>query len=134
MVVKFSWPRSSRESEVNFVEKARKIGETNALVEGHVPTMHGHLDPPHVTCSTRHIRDFLKLDTNGERVLRVIAFRRLEEIKLLDEEHMLIAFLDCFLCKLLSDSLRRLMGLTLRQVIGLCGITSSSTGTSALET
>jgi len=28
----------------------------------------------------------------------VIVFRRLEDIKFLDEEHMLIAFLDCFFC------------------------------------
>ena len=106
MVVKFSWPRKSQVSEVDFIERARIIGESNKLVENHIPTVHGHLDPPYVTCSTRFIREFLRLKLNGERVLRVIAFRRLEEIKYLDEEHMLIAFLDSFFCKLQFRSLQ----------------------------
>ena len=99
MVVKFSWPRSSRESEADFIKSAREIGESNGLVEGHIPTVLGHLDPPYVTCSTKPIRQFLGLDVNGERVLRVIAFRRLEEIKFLGKEDMFIAFLDTFFCE-----------------------------------
>src|SRR5258708_16797712 len=127
MVVKFSWPRKSRRSEVEFIEEARIIGERNELVKDHIPTVHGHLDPPYITCSTRFIREFLGLEVDGERVLRVIAFRRLVEIKYLDEGHMLIAFLDSFFCKLLSQSLCHLIALTPRQVTGFCGITASST-------
>lgn len=134
MIVKFSWPRKSRESEVKFIKEARKIGATNDLVKDHVPTILGHLDPTYITCSTRPIREFLGLKVDGERVLRVIVFRRLTEIKFLDEEHMLIAYLDCFFCEFLSLSLRHLMALTLWQVIGLCGRIASSTETSALGT
>ena len=134
IVVKFSWPRNSRDSEVDFIEEAKKIGESNELVKNHIPTVRGHLDPPFVTCSTRYIREFLGLKTDGERVLRVIAFRRLEKIKYLDKEHMLIAYLDAFLCKLLLRLVRQLMGLTMRQVTGLCGWKGSSTGISALGT
>ena len=64
-----------------------------------IPTIIGHMDPPYLTCSTKIIRQFLGLDTDRARVLRVIVFRRLEEIKYLDQEDMLIAFLDCFFCK-----------------------------------
>ena len=99
LIVKFSWPEETRVSEVTFIDRAEQIGNTNELVKGHIPTMLGSIDPPHLTCSTSLIRQFLGLDISGARVLRVIVFRRLEEIKYLDEEHMLIAFLDCFFCK-----------------------------------
>ena len=113
LIVKFSWPRS-RESKVKFIEEAREIGESNDLVKNHIPTMVDNSDPPYVTCSTRPIRQFLGLKAEGERVLRVIAFHRLREIKFLDEEDMMIAFLDCFFCKSLSKSLHHLMILILR--------------------
>jgi hypothetical protein len=106
LIVKFSWPNKTRESEVVFIEKAKKIGETNDLVRDHIPKIFGHMDPPYLTCSTKPIRKFLGLGTDGERVLRIIAFHRLREIKYIDKEHMLMAFLDCFFCKLLSWSLR----------------------------
>jgi len=96
LIVKFSWPYETRVSEVKIVEMAREIGETNDLVKDHIPTMLGHVDPSYLTCSTKPIRDFLGLNTDGARVFRVILFRRLQEIKFLDETHMLIAFLDCF--------------------------------------
>jgi hypothetical protein len=99
LIVKFSWPNETRKSEVEFIEEARKIGEENGLVKGHIPTVLGHMDPPFLTCSTKPIRQFLGLSVDRARVLRVIAFRRLGEIKLLDEEDMFIAFLDCFFCK-----------------------------------
>jgi hypothetical protein len=78
LIVKFSWPRSSRVSEVEFMEEARRFGESNGLVKNHIPTMHGRLDPPYAMCSTRPIREFLGLKVDGERVFWVIAFRRLE--------------------------------------------------------
>jgi hypothetical protein len=102
LVVKFSWPNKSRESEAKFIEMAKKFGEKNGLIKDHIPTMLGHMDPPYLTCSTRRVRDFLGLEVDGERVLRIMLFRRLEEIKFLDEEHMVIAFLDCFFCEFLS--------------------------------
>lgn len=99
LVVKFSWPEESRLSEVAFIRRAEEIGETNDLVKGHIPAVLGCTDPPHLTCSTSLIRQFLGLDTKGARLLRVIVFRRLEEIKYLDEEDLVLAFLDCFFCE-----------------------------------
>jgi hypothetical protein len=99
MIVKFSWPEKRRTSEVNIIEKAMRIAENNPLVKDHIPTMLGHIDPPYLTCSTALIRKFLGLDTHGARVLRVIVFRRLEELRYLDEDDMLIAFLDCLFCE-----------------------------------
>lgn len=99
MIVKFSWPYETRVNEAVFIEDARVIGEDNLLVKDHIPTMLGNMDPPYLTCSTKNIRKFLGLDANCGRVLRIIAFRRLEEIKSLPSEDMLIAFLDCFFCR-----------------------------------
>ena len=98
MIMKFSWPEETRESEVEIIKKAMEIGENNKLVGGRLPKMLGNIDPPYITCSTRIIRTFLGLETAGARVLRIIAFNRLKELRYLDEEHMLIAFLDCFFC------------------------------------
>jgi len=99
LVVKFSWPEETRVSEVTVIDKAEEVGGSNDLVKGRIPKMIGDIDPPYLTCSTGLIRKFLGLETAGARVLRVIAFRRLGEIKYLDEEDMLIAFLDCFFCE-----------------------------------
>ena len=98
-IVKFSWPKADRVSEVTFTEKAKKIGETNPLVENHILEMFGHLGSPSLTCSMDLIQKFLGVDTHGKRVLRVIVFKRLEVAKFLDKEDMLIAFLDTFFCK-----------------------------------
>ena len=130
LVVKFSWPEESRISEVEFVRRAGAIGEKNPLVKGHIPTMLGDTDPPFLTCSTRLIREFLGLDTSGARALRVIVFRRLSEIKYLDEDDMVTAFLDCLFCERLRG-LCHVITLTLWQATGLCGRNISSTGISA---
>ena len=103
MIVKFSWPEETRASEVEVIEKAARIGETNKLVQGHIPEMLGNIDPPYLTCSTSIIRTFLGLATAGARVLRVIVFPRLKELRYLDEEDMLMAFLDCFFCEVFCD-------------------------------
>jgi hypothetical protein len=99
LVAKFSWPEETRENEVVLIDMATDIGSTNDLVKDHLPTVIYHIDPPHLTCSTRIIRTFLCLDTAGARVLRVIVFTRLKEIKYLDEKNMLIAFFDTFFCE-----------------------------------
>ena len=134
LIVKFSWPKASRVSEVTFIERAKEIGETNDLVKDHIPKMLGHMDPPYVTCSTKIIREFLHLRTDGDRVLRVILFRRLEEIKYLNKEDMIIGFLDCFFCEFILWALHHPLTLILWQAIGLCGSRASSRGTSASET
>jgi hypothetical protein len=99
LIAKFSWPEEKRVSEVALINAANEVGNTNDLVKDHLPTMRYDIDPPFVTCSTSFIRTFLCLDTTGARALRVIVFTRLKEIKCLDEEDMLIAFLDAFFCE-----------------------------------
>ena len=131
MIVKFSWPEETRDSEVEIIKEAMRIGETNELVRGRLPEMLGDIDPPYVTCSTRIIRAFLGLDATGARVLRVIAFKRLKELRYLDEEDMLIAFLDCFFCAFLFCSLGCATVLMQRQVTGHCGAQGYITGISA---
>jgi len=103
IIVKFSWLEETRASEVDVIQKATRIGETNKLVRGHLPEILGNIDPPYMTCSTSIIRTFLGLTTGGAQVLRVIAFPRLKEIMYLDEEDMLMAFLDCFFCEVFRD-------------------------------
>ena len=136
LIAKFSWPEETRLSEVDVIKKAMEIAESNDLVKNHIPTMLGDLDPPYITCSTSIIRTFLDLDVTGARVLRVILFRRLKEIKYLDEEDMLIAFLDCFFCKFLPVVSPSPRGTHSGQVIGLYGSrsTRSNREISAWET
>ncbi|KAF8316447.1 uncharacterized protein EI90DRAFT_3134442 [Cantharellus anzutake] len=73
LVAKASWPEETRTSESN-------------------------TDLPYVTCSMGFIRKFLDLDTTRVRALRFVILDRLGELKRLDGEHMLIAYLDCFFC------------------------------------
>ena len=134
LVLKSFWPHKSRASEADFIMRVMEIGGENELVKNHIPTMLGHMDPPYLACSTATIRRFPGLDTKGERVLRIILFRRLREIKFLGSDDMLVAFLDCFFCKFMLWPLHHPTGLILWQVTGLCGTRASSTGTSALET
>jgi hypothetical protein len=135
LIAKFSWPEETRVSEVEVINKAMEIAESNDLVKNHIPTMFGDLDPPYITCSTSVIRQFLGFGVTGARVLRVILFRRLKEIRYLDEEDMLIAFLDCFFCEFLLVVFCAI-ALIRWQVIGFCGSqsTRSSKGISAWET
>ena len=113
LIVKFSWPEGKRASEVDIIDKATQIGEGNPLVKGHIPTIIGNIDPPYLTCSTSFVRKSLGLDTNGSRVLRVIAFPRLMELKHLEEEDMLMAYLECFFCGFLQLLLGRVLTLRL---------------------
>jgi len=131
LIVKFSWPEETRVSEAEIIEQAKQIGKNNRLVKDRIPTMLGSIDPPYLTCSTSLIRKFLGLDPSGARVLRIIVFRRLKELRYLDEDDMLIAFLDTFFSKFISCLFCYPPALIPAQVTGLCGTRESSTGTSA---
>ncbi|KAF9779210.1 hypothetical protein BJ322DRAFT_1214318 [Thelephora terrestris] len=73
LVAKFYWPEQTRVSEVKILEEAARIGDDNELVKNRIPTVVSHLDPPYITCSTRFIREFLGIETDGARVLRTVS-------------------------------------------------------------
>jgi hypothetical protein len=99
LVVKTYWPEESRTSEADILRKAKEYGEKIDLISNHIPEMICHLDPNFLCSSTKTIREFLGLPTNGSRRLRVIVFRRLLSIKKLKEKDMLTAYLQCFFCE-----------------------------------
>ena len=74
MVVKIYWPEENRTSEVEILEKAREYGEKIDFIGDHIPEMVCHLDPNFLCSSTKTIRQFLGLSTDGSRRLRLIAF------------------------------------------------------------
>jgi len=99
MVVKTYWPEEKRTSEVEILKKAREYGEGIDFIGDHIPEMVCHLDPNFLCSSTKTIRQFLGLSTDGSRRLRMITFRRLVPIKRLKEKDMLTAYLQCFFCE-----------------------------------
>jgi len=99
LVVKTYWPEENRTSEVEMLKKAKEYGEKIDFIGDHIPEMVCHLDPNFLCSSTKTIRQFLGLSTDGSRRLRMIAFRRLLPIKRLKEKDMLTAYLQCFFCE-----------------------------------
>ena len=76
-------------------ERGRKI----PFIRNRIPEMVCHRDPNLLGSSTKTIRQFLGLPTDGSRRLRVIVFGLLRPIRELKESDMLIAYLQCFFCK-----------------------------------
>jgi hypothetical protein len=99
LVIKFYWPEENRTSKVDILKKAKEYGEKIDLIGNHIPKMVYHRDPSFLCSSTRTIRRFLGLSTNGSSRLRTIAFRRLQPINELKEKGMLTAYLQCFFCE-----------------------------------
>ena len=99
LVVKIYWPEENRTSEVEILKKAKEYGEKIDLIGNHIPEMVCHLDSNFLCSSTKTIRQFLGLSTDGSRRLRIIVFRRLRPIKELKEKDMLTAYMQCFFCK-----------------------------------
>ena len=99
LAVKTYWPEESRTSEVEIIKKAKEYGEKIDFIGNHIPEMIFHLDPNFLCSSTKTIRQFLGLPTDGSRRLRIIAFRRLLPIRKLKEKDMLTAYLQCFFCE-----------------------------------
>jgi hypothetical protein len=108
LVVKIYWPEENRTSEVEILKKAVEYGKKIDLIGNHIPEMVCHLDPNFLCSSTKTIRQFLGLPTDGSRRLRIIAFRRLLSIKVLKEKDMLTAYLQCFFCEFDGPSWARL--------------------------
>ena len=112
IMVKIYWPEEARKSEVEILKKAEECGKKIKFIENHIPEMVFHQDPNFLCSSTKMIREFLGLPTNGSRRLRIIAFRRLQPIRKLEEKEMLKAYLDCFFCKYREQLTHRLRVLT----------------------
>ncbi|KAF9644598.1 hypothetical protein BDM02DRAFT_3102628 [Thelephora ganbajun] len=98
LVAKIYWPEKTRTSEVDILRKAKEYGEKIDFIGNHIPEMVCHRDPKFLCSSTKTIRQFLGLPTDGSRCLRIIVFRRLRPIKELKEKEMLTAYLQCFFC------------------------------------
>jgi len=99
IVIKTYWPEENRTSEVEILKKAKEYGEKIDFIGNHIPEMVCHLDPDFLWSSTKTVRQFLGLPTDGSRRLRIIVFRRLLPIKELKENDMLTAYFQCFVCK-----------------------------------
>ena len=99
LVVKSYWPEENRTSEVEILKKAKEYGEQIDFIGNHIPEMICHLDPDFLCSSTKTVRQFLGLPTDGSRRLRIIVFRRLVSIRALVEKDMLTAYLQCFFCE-----------------------------------
>ncbi|KAF8881740.1 hypothetical protein BD779DRAFT_1788133 [Infundibulicybe gibba] len=99
MVSKLYWPEESRISEVDALERARKVGETNEYIKGHLPDLIYTHDFDQY--STKYIRELFGIETGGgKRVLRWIAFRKLCPITNLVGDKFWRAFWECFRCHL----------------------------------
>ena len=99
IAVKIYWPEEERVSEAEILEKAKERGRKIPFIRDHIPEMVCHRDPNFLGSSTKTIRQFLGLPTDGSRRLRVIVFGLLRSIKELKERDMLTAYLQCFFCK-----------------------------------
>ena len=99
VVVKIYWPEEAWTSEVDILKKAAEYGKEIDFIGDHIPEIVCHWDPNFRCSSTKTIRHFLGLPTDGCRRLRMIAFRRLRPIWELKEKEMLAAYLECFFCK-----------------------------------
>ena len=99
LAVKAYWPEESRTSEVEILRRAKEYGKKIDFIGNHIPEMVCHLNPNFLCSSTKTVRQFLGLPTDGSRRLRIIAFRLLLPIKKLKEKDMLTAYLQAFFCE-----------------------------------
>jgi hypothetical protein len=100
LVLKISWPETSRPPEWRIVAHAQDLGKTDEFIRGHIPEVKCGRDFDRY--STQRIRDFLDLQHGrepGTRTLRLIVMNRLRPIHDLDGEQLWDAFWDCFGCR-----------------------------------
>ena len=81
------------------LEKAKEHGNKIDLIDNYIPEVVSHLDPSFLCSSTKTMRGFLGLCTDGSRCLRMITFRLLLLIKKLKEMDMVTAYLQWFFRK-----------------------------------
>ena len=106
LVLKVSWPETSRVEEWRVIERAQTLGEYDKFIKGHIPEVKCARDFGQY--STEHIRRFLgfPLDgSSGTRTLRLIVMNRLWPIYNLDGEQFWTAFWHCVTCMRSAQSL-----------------------------
>ena len=99
LVLKVSWPETSRPEEWKIIGRAQTFGKDDKFIKGHIPEVKYARDLDRY--STRHIRDFLGLQPDGNpgtRTLRLIVMNRLRPIYDLDGEYFWNAFWQCVGC------------------------------------
>jgi hypothetical protein len=99
LVLKVSWPETSRPEEWKIIGHAQALGQTDKFIRRHIPEVKYAKDLGHY--STQHIRGFLGLQPDGyagTRTLRLIVMNRLRPIYDLDGEHFWKAFWECVAC------------------------------------
>jgi hypothetical protein len=100
LILKISWPETSRVAEWRIVAHAQGLGKADEFINGHIPEVKYGRDFDQY--STQRIRDFLNLQhekESGTRTLRLIVMNRLRPIHDLDGEQLWDAFWDCFACR-----------------------------------
>jgi hypothetical protein len=100
LILKISWPETSRVAEWRVVAHAQGLGKADEFIRGHIPEVKYGRDFDQY--STQRIRDFLDLQhgkESGTRTLRLIVMNRLRPIHDLDGEQLWDAFWDCFACR-----------------------------------
>ena len=99
LVLKVSWPETSRPEEWKVIEHAQTLGKDDKFIRGHIPEVKCARDLGRY--STQHIRGFLGLQPDGcpgTRTLRLIVMNRLRPIYDLDGEDLWGAFWECVAC------------------------------------
>jgi len=100
LVLKVSWPETSRLEEWRVIGHAKTLGEDDKFIRGHIPEVKYARDLGRY--STHHIRDFLGIQPEGcpgTRTLRLIVMNRLRPIYDLDGEHFWKVFWQCVACR-----------------------------------
>ena len=101
LILKISWPETSRDPEWMIVAHAQTLGKMDEFIRGHVPeAKYGRNFNRY---STQRIRNFLNLqhgERAGTRTLRLIVMSRLRPIHDLNGEQLWDAFWQCFTCTL----------------------------------
>ena len=99
LVLKVSWPETSRLEEWKIIEHAQSLGKKDKFIKGHVPDAKYARDIDRY--STEHIRRFLYPQEDGRsrtRTLRLIVMNRLRPIYDLDGGEFWKAFWECVAC------------------------------------
>ena len=98
LILKISWPETSRIAEWGIVAHAQMLGKTDKFISGHIPEVKYGRDFDQY--STQHIRNFLDLrrEQAETRTLRLIVMKRLRPMHELEGEQFWDAFWQCFVC------------------------------------
>ena len=100
MVLKISWPETSRPADWEIIWHAQTLGKNDKFIEGHIPVVKYARDLDRY--STQHIRNFLRLWKEkglGTRTLRLVVMNRLRPIYDLDSKEFWDVFWQCFACE-----------------------------------